>query len=371
MVLTLTRKTPEFPMAIDFKTFNLFVDMVADARFPVMIRGRHGVGKSELVYQYAERKGKRVIERRVSQMTEGDLVGLPVVNGNRTSWNPPDWFKDACDEGVVLFLDEIDRGTTEVRQGCFQLTDSRACNGYKLHKDTEIFGAVNGGVHAAQYQVNDMDPAELDRWTVYDVEPTVEDWLDYAKNNVHPLIVDFIRSNAEHLEHKKDFEPGKVYPSRRSWKRLSDTVTRCSMLDGDGYKRNLDTWFSLAQGFVGLEAAIASKDYMKNKENMVSPDDILNGRFDGLKGYKLAQHTILVDKLIASGRLNDAMPEASLQNLMRYFLMLPSEAGMKFYLDCSKNPDVLNLVVKMHKLEVDGVKIQSHVQKLLGGSKKK
>ena len=34
-------------MAIDFKTFAKVVGPIADARFPVLIRGRHGVGKSE------------------------------------------------------------------------------------------------------------------------------------------------------------------------------------------------------------------------------------------------------------------------------------------------------------------------------------
>jgi MoxR-like ATPase len=101
-------------MAIDFKTFGSFINTVADAKHPVLIRGRHGVGKSETVYAFAKSIGKRVVERRASQMTEGDLVGLPVVEGNRTSWNPPDWFKDACDNGVVLFMDEIDRAVQEV-----------------------------------------------------------------------------------------------------------------------------------------------------------------------------------------------------------------------------------------------------------------
>lgn len=66
-------------MPVNFKTFNSFVSLIADAKHPVMIRGRHGVGKSELVYQFAAKRGLPVVERRVSQMTEGDLVGLPEI----------------------------------------------------------------------------------------------------------------------------------------------------------------------------------------------------------------------------------------------------------------------------------------------------
>ena len=179
-------------MAIDFKTFLKVAPLVTDVRKPILLRGRHGVGKSQVVYQFADDRGIPVVERRASQMTEGDLIGLPSVDNGRTSWNPPDWFKTACETPVVLFLDEVDRATIEVRQGIFELTDSRKLNGHHLHEDTLIFAAINGGEHGAQYQVGDMDPAELDRWTVFDVEPSVEDWLEWGKENVSQIPWDFV-----------------------------------------------------------------------------------------------------------------------------------------------------------------------------------
>ena len=162
-------------MSVDFKTFVSLAPAVSAAKLPVLLRGRHGIGKSQVVYQLAASMGLPVIERRASQMTEGDLVGLPSIDGNRTSFNPPDWFKEACEEPSVLFLDEVDRATLEVRQGIFELTDSRKLNGHYLHEDTIVFAAINGGEHGEQYQVNEMDPAELDRWSVWDIDPTVED----------------------------------------------------------------------------------------------------------------------------------------------------------------------------------------------------
>ena len=220
-------------MSVDFKTFLQIVPSILDARFPVLMRGRHGIGKSTVVYQIAEERGLPVVERRASQMTEGDLVGLPSTDGNTTSFNPPDWFKTACDNPVVLFLDEVDRATIEVRQGIFELTDSRKLNGHVLHKDALIFAAVNGGEHGDQYQVGEMDPAELDRWTVFDVEPSAEDWLTWAKDKVDGILWDFINQNRNHLEHTGDFEPNKVYPSRRSWVRLNDCFAQANLLAED------------------------------------------------------------------------------------------------------------------------------------------
>ena len=126
-------------MAIDFATFTTVAPHILDSKLPVLIRGRHGVGKSEVVYQIAAARELPVVERRASQMTEGDLLGLPdtadtEINGRKaTTWNAPDWLVTACEQPVMLFLDEVDRATVEVRQGLFELTDSRKLNGWKLH----------------------------------------------------------------------------------------------------------------------------------------------------------------------------------------------------------------------------------------------
>ncbi len=93
-------------MAVDFKTFNSVAPLVASTRLPILLRGRHGIGKSQVVYQLAESLERPVVERRASQMTEGDLVGLPKTDGDVTSFCPPDWFQSACDSAVVLFFDE-------------------------------------------------------------------------------------------------------------------------------------------------------------------------------------------------------------------------------------------------------------------------
>ena len=354
-------------MAVDFKTFSSFIKAITDARYPVMIRGRHGVGKSELVYQFALNVAKLpVVERRASQMTEGDLVGLPVVDGDSTSWNPPDWYKQACSEPVVLFMDEIDRATTEVRQGFFQLADSRALNGHKLHPDTLLFAAVNGGIHGASYQVNDMDPAELDRWTVFDVEPTVEDWLTYAQDKFNTIVVDFIRHNRAHLENTKDFEPGKVYPSRRSWERLSRTLDGASLLNPEqDFKANLNKIFNVACGFVGFEAAVALRDHADKYENMVTPEDILAGKHDGIKGWKINEHVAMVEKLLACNLLSGDMETEKLDNLCRFFFKLPSEPAMKFYTGLSGKKELMPFLIKFHRHEVDGKGVKSYMSKML------
>ena len=313
-------------MSVDFKTFISLAPAVSKAGLPVILRGRHGVGKSQVVYQIAKNMGLPVVERRASQMTEGDLVGLPSVDGDRTSFNPPDWFKQACEQPVVLFLDEVDRAVLEVRQGIFELTDSRKLNGHHLHADTVVFAAVNGGEHGEQYQVNEMDPAELDRYSVWDIEPTVEDWLSWAKKNVDGVIWDFINQNHNHLEHNGDYEPNKVYPSRRSWDRLNQVLVGAGLLEEAGPEL-----FSLAGSFVGFEAAVAFNDFVKNYERVITVDQLLAGeREEAIEALDLNGHCALIEKLESSERCKELNQEEN-QNLANYFVGLPSEAAMKLW----------------------------------------
>ena len=307
-------------MAVDFKTFNSIVPHVCNVRKPVLIRGRHGVGKSQVVYQLAEKMGMAVVERRASQMTEGDLVGLPSTDGNCTSFNPPDWFKTACNQPVVLFLDEVDRATIEVRQGIFELTDSRKLNGNHLHPDTLVFAAINGGEHGDQYQVGEMDPAECDRWFVVDVEPSVEDWLDWGKDNVSTVVWDFINQNRNHLEHESDFEPNKVYPSRRSWHRLDECL-----------------------------------------------EDILDeGKIELTEKFGINDHTALVDKFEASETFKAPLEPQQIQNLANYFISLPSEVAMKLWTVVGQG--VNENTIALHQSSVDGLSVSSHLVELMTGN---
>lgn len=352
-------------MAVDFKTFSSIVGHVTDVRKPVLLRGRHGIGKSTVVYQYADSVNLPVVERRASQMTEGDLVGLPVISDNSTTFNPPDWFKKACDEPVILFLDEVDRATLEVRQGIFELTDSRKLNGNSLHEGTLVFAAVNGGEHGSQYQVGEMDPAELDRWTVFDIEPSVEDWLTWAKDDsVSDVTWDFINQNRGHLEHSDDFEPNKVYPSRRSWQRLDECLVKAGLLGTE--LESSPVLYNLTAAFVGFEAAVAFNDFIGNYDRQVTVEDILiHGKFDKVSDFGINEHSALIDKFEAAESFKEELEQPKVDNLARYFIMLPSEVAMKLWSVLGNG--ALNNTIKLHQSEVDGNSVSDYLVRILAG----
>ena len=361
-------------MGIDFKTFRTVAPHVINVRKPILIRGRHGIGKSEVVYQIAADLGLPVVERRASQMNEGDLLGMPSpehieINGEQASkFNPFEWFVQACTEPVVLFLDEVDRATMEVRQGLFELTDSRKINGWHLHPETLIVAAVNGGEHGSQYQVGEMDPAELDRWTVFDVEPSVEDWLQWASSKVDPVLWDFVNHNRAHLEHTDDYEPNKVYPSRRSWVRFARTVEPLSLFAEDG---NRDLLLNLATGFVGFEAAVALRDFVQKYEYQVSVEDILDhGSFDKIEKWGINDHAAMVEKMQGASTFAESLTDAQVTNLATWFVSMPSEICMKLWSAIGDAEDETGTnAIRLHKATAaDGTRVSEHMVKILRGS---
>tara|TARA_R110000803_G_scaffold39406_1_gene85036 strand:+ start:201 stop:1262 length:1062 start_codon:yes stop_codon:yes gene_type:complete len=346
---------------IDYKTFLNVITPIINARFPVLIRGRHGIGKSTIVYQLADKMNMTVIERRASQMTEGDLLGLPKLTKNVTTWCPPEWLATACNEPVVLFLDEVDRATLEVRQGIFELCDSRKIAGNALHPDTLIFACVNGGEHGSQYQVGEMDPAELDRYTVFDVEPTVEDWLEWATGNVAQEVWDFINHNHGHLEHKSDYEPNKVYPSRRSWERLSKTLSGM----GDEIENSSST-YQIAQAFIGFEGAVAFNNFLKDYDRQVSIEDLLDeGRHELTKNWKINDHNAMVEKMKSKDIFAERLSDTRLENLAKYFVSLPSEIVMVLWQSLAQTEESTYNIAKLWAIKVDDVLIQDFVVGIL------
>ena len=328
--------------ALSFKAFQRLAPHVLRTRKPIMGHGRHGIGKSMVVYQLAPdlgydsrldqatklllKSGARiilypVIERRASQMADtGDVIGVPEPidgdNGRETTFAAMGWFLKACNEPCILFFDEVDRANNDVRQSLMELTDSRKIAGFTLHPDTVIVAMVNGGAHDTNnsYQVGELDPAEHDRWWHVDLEPTVEDWLTWAKDRVMPLTYDFYKQNPEHLEYKGDHEPNKVYPSRRSAaqfdKCLQDAAEAGDDLmvpNGANGKLGMDVVF-LGNGFIGQEASLAFKDFADNYNKQVTVENVLAGeKMEIVKKFAVNESNALIDKVAASKQIKKGL----------------------------------------------------------------
>ena len=321
----------------------------------ILLRGPHGIGKSQVVRQVAKAFGLAVTDRRLSQMTEGDMVGLPSTDGEVTRFNPPDWYKAACTKPVALFLDELNRATPEVMQAAFQIVLDRELNGWKLHPQTRVYAAVNA---SAAYTVNEMDPALLDRFWTIDLTPTVEDWVTWAKDgHVADVVTDFIASNDKWLDAPKDAEPGKVSPSRRSWERLSSALTSTGIAEDPKH----DLFYPMCLGYVGTEATIAFHSFAKTIENQVTGEEVLRDYAKCKKKVaKLGQEkqNILIEKVSEYVTKSlKTLDDVQGKNLGAFMKDLPGELRVSAWskLTQGSGTDNIELAKAVHKYCVESV----------------
>tara|TARA_R110002153_G_scaffold16136_13_gene57148 strand:- start:5242 stop:6303 length:1062 start_codon:yes stop_codon:yes gene_type:complete len=246
------------------KTFISIVSKLP-AHIGAMAKGPTGIGKSDVFKQLGKHFNLKVIDKRLAFLTEGDLLGLPIVDGKTTRFLPPDWFVECCENGRILFLDEINRATREVQNCAFQIVLDREINGYHLHPETRVYVAVNVG---NEYQVLDMDPALERRFYSRTLDPTTDDWLDWAKNikkTIDPLILEYIERYPSHLRYTGKFLPNKKFPNPAAWEMLNDSLIYAKMSPSIAFGPNYNhEILEFAEGFIGEEYAIKFSSFVKD-----------------------------------------------------------------------------------------------------------
>lgn len=264
----------------------------------IMIRGPHGVGKSEITEEILKKSGYHVIVVFVSQAVDaGDIIGLPskLIRADgieMTTYALPSWWIKAKENGskVALIFDEYNRSPKEVRQCCMQVCLKGELNGFLLPQGTRFFACINPA-DTGDYDVEELDEAQADRWATYDFCPSWEEWLEYAKKtNHHWLVQEFIAEHKDHLwAHIK--EDGKyvlkksmdgILPSPRSWTSVSDTLNLEEKKSIDEKRKiiwktqeGLEDITLAISGLVGWEIAEVFKNFIRKNGAGVKAKDVI------------------------------------------------------------------------------------------------
>jgi len=315
----------------------------------IMLRAKHGVGKSSVVKLVAEQEGIGFHDVRLSQCEVGDIKGLPHldVENNRTNFLKPYWWpRDPSSKGI-LFFDEMNRATKDVLQAVFEICLDRRLDGEKLPDGWRVVAAVNAD---DDYDVVELDPALLDRWFVIDFDPSAQEWITWArKNKVNPAIVEFIARNNNLLDPPVgNMEAGRVYPSRRSWQALSLSMDKMKIVD--------DTDGILTQtvkGWVGRELAVMFVKFMTNEFALLKPEDVVDRYDEMLPKIEAACSDIEVIAALAnsvvdnlSKRVISKITKEQEENIKKFFQILPKDVASSFWTSMLGDSKIKKLVVK-------------------------
>jgi hypothetical protein len=335
----------------------------------VMLKGNHGIGKSQIVKKVADDLGIPMIDFRLSQNDVGDIKGIPFQRNGRTVFSPPEFMpiteKDANelkellglaedvsmgrfgDKGI-LFLDEINRASREVQQAAFELVLDRRLNLRSLPEGWRVVTAINDNDDL--YTVGSLDPAFVSRFMVIDFNPTYEEWMDWARGvDVHDSVTTFLTKHPELLDPNKDMidennkEGVKKLFDRRSWHRFSDTIKSFEKNDmsllKDKSAKSMAYLTQVAAGFLGMTCALKFKGFVESDYESLSAEVILNkwdkdiakkleaivtaGRIPELAAY----NDLIIEHLKKVGRLN----KKSVVNISKFVALMPKEVVSGFW----------------------------------------
>lgn len=316
-------------MAVTLNTNELKETLtITPASHNIMLVGKHGIGKSEILTSYFDNEGMKVVTLFLGQMSDpGDIIGLPSKieskdsKGNVTSltdFTPPYWFP-VDGQPIVLFLDELNRARPEILQTVMDLTLNRRLAGKALPEGSRVIAAVNDG---DEYQLTDLDPALVSRFNIYEFKPSAEEWLNWAvANKLDERVINFIQNNPTWLDGdpgdntKHEYKGLEKSADRRAWKKVSDIMKKVDTIK--------DVHKHVIAGVVGAAAAAA---FVRSalQRNAISGKDLLlkyEKTMKVVEKYQLHEFAILneaVFRFLENAKLSDNDKKLAATNLQQY-----------------------------------------------------
>jgi len=203
----------------------------SDFSNPLLILGESGIGKSQIIEQFSKEKKMLFVKFDLSNVDSTTFNGLMITMKEDKSvihyHTIPSFIKRlelAAKKGkeVLILLDEINRTSFETRNAVFKLVINNewGIDSKKLDSKVYIIAAMNP--NSEEYgDTEELDGAFNNRFVKILFQPTLEDWLIYAKEKeVHSLIIELLEENEEFFEfgtfgeNKKGLDP-------RNWEDLS------------------------------------------------------------------------------------------------------------------------------------------------------
>lgn len=302
-----------------------FASCIDGQHTPVMLWGPPGVGKSQIIAGIAKKHAVPLIDIRLSQMEPTDLRGIPFRKGDNVEWSVPAMLPDAARHGEqgILFLDEINAAPPTVSAAAYQLILDRKLGEYTIPDGWAIFAAGNRqGDRGVTYAM----PAPLaNRFTHYDVEAHLDDWIGWAlNNNIDERILGFLRFRPDLLFNYDAAHNPVAFPSPRSWEYAHRALYK--------FADRPDLMTDALQACVGQACGVELKAFVDNLENLPDIDAILAGREVGVPKSIDLQYGVAAALVRRARDARDDMDK--LGNVLKYARNFPQrEMGVMLVTD--------------------------------------
>jgi len=259
--------------------FKAAMPYLFEAEITGFVWGAKGIGKTSIPRDYAKEKGWKFFPFYLGAMSDnGDILGLAEFvkkdnGGVSTRFAIPEWLADCiqyCEEnpesGALILLDEFNRAPRSLLAGMFSFALDKTFHTTKLPKNCHIIAA--GNPPTDEYVVTDIDEAALmSRFCHIKLEPTFQEWLDFAKNTgISASLIEFYKNQSDLLNEKYTDFNLPVKPDSRA-------VTRLDKLMKQNPPQGLLEQFM--HGIIGIERTVAYLQFLKDQDKPLSGIEVL------------------------------------------------------------------------------------------------
>lgn len=267
---------------MNIKDFHSSLQYLFEAELTGFVWGHAGIGKSSIIKQYAKEKGYHFFPLYLGTQSDlGDILGLADFKRDEhgtaiaTTFATPTWLRDTIDyceknpnSGAILFLDEFNRARRDILNGMFSLALDKTFHTIKLPKNCHIIAA--GNPPTDEYYTTDVnETALMARFVHIKLEPSIEEWVNYAKdNNFEPTLISFVQSQPQLLEDAKSTFTLPVKVDRRSYERMNKLWA---------IKTPESIRTQLMYGILGLERTVAYEAFLNSDLAPLTGEEILSG----------------------------------------------------------------------------------------------
>ncbi len=230
---------------------------------PLCIWGKHGIGKTQIVKDFAKKNGWKCVTVALAQFEEmGDLLGMPQVENKQTTLRKPHWVPDQFGPGILL-LDDFNRADERIIRGIMPLLQEGRLMSWAIPPDWHIVLTANPDL--GDYSVTTLDEAVSSRMLHFELNFDLKAWLNWAKANKYPnWLIDFVAWFPELIE------AGQTSP--RTIAQFFD-----SLIAIEEPKANRSLSFLLANAHLDNQLAAAFMDYVQTQRlHLPSASSILS-----------------------------------------------------------------------------------------------
>lgn len=244
---------------------------------PVLLIGPPGIGKTQVVNEFAQEKGRKLYTIVLSHLDIDDLKGIPYITSEGKLEIKKGPLIPDEDEEAVIFLDEITTVNQQKLAIALKIIDERKV-GYFSFSKTWVIAAGN----PPEWHGLSLDSRVVSRCVVVNVMTSVESFTNYLINRYKGVAIAAMVSAFLHFDKRmlldKPKEIGDAFATPRGYEKL---VRRFKEFNREDLLRAINKDTVLVEGVlgsIGRPVGAQFLDYIKLYEKLPAIENVLAGK---------------------------------------------------------------------------------------------